>query len=162
MQNPGPYAELDDDEYDDPLAATRPPAQEDRPPPLVLIGAGVGVLIGLLLWGSIALAAVSGVLGIFDDSTPAVSTNTGEESEAPLADDTDLVLDCDAFGPNRALSPEQEAAYQEQCVEPTPEPDDEPVAPADATLNREDCDAIRGTEYRSGEERQWFLDNCVN
>lgn len=32
---------------------------------------------------------------------------------------------------------------------PTPEP------------NREDCNQIRGTEYRSGLEREWYLNNCL-
>ena len=31
-----------------------------------------------------------------------------------------------------------------------------------APQNRQDCNAIRGTDYLSGEEREWFLANCVN
>jgi hypothetical protein len=27
--------------------------------------------------------------------------------------------------------------------------------------NRKDCDGIRGTDYKSPEERQWYLDNCA-
>jgi sortase (surface protein transpeptidase) len=38
--------------------------------------------------------------------------------------------------------------------------------PATATavpvVNREDCDTIRGTDYESPEEREWYLANCVN
>jgi hypothetical protein len=38
-------------------------------------------------------------------------------------------------------------------AEPTPEP-------PPAIAHRTDCNAIRGTDYTSGEERQWFIDNC--
>ena len=31
---------------------------------------------------------------------------------------------------------------------------------AEPSANREDCDAISGTEYQSDEERDWFLENC--
>ena len=35
-----------------------------------------------------------------------------------------------------------------------------PTATATPLADRRDCDAIRGTEYRSASERQWFLANC--
>ena len=37
-----------------------------------------------------------------------------------------------------------------------------PVAPPTRTplLDRADCNAIRGTDYRSESERQWFIRNC--
>lgn len=41
---------------------------------------------------------------------------------------------------------------------PTPEP---PTPTATPVQNREDCGEIRGTDYFSREERQWFLANCV-
>lgn len=47
-------------------------------------------------------------------------------------------------------------------VEPTASGPPEPaptVGPR--TTNRQDCDAIRGTDYFSVEERSWFLSNCV-
>jgi hypothetical protein len=28
-------------------------------------------------------------------------------------------------------------------------------------VNRRDCDAIRGTSYRSAEERDWYLTHCL-
>ena len=43
---------------------------------------------------------------------------------------------------------------------PTPGADAVSSTP-DASRNRGDCEAIRGTDYRSAEERQWFLANCV-
>jgi len=33
--------------------------------------------------------------------------------------------------------------------------------PVDAATNRASCDEIRGTDYRSVEERDWFLQNCA-
>ena len=39
------------------------------------------------------------------------------------------------------------------AVTPTPEPT---VLP-----DRTDCEAIRGTQYRSASERQYFLGNCI-
>lgn len=58
-------------------------------------------------------------------------------------------------------------------VSPTPEPDesgengegeseDDAEPTATPVLNRENCDEIRGTDYRSPGERTWFLANCVN
>jgi hypothetical protein len=37
-----------------------------------------------------------------------------------------------------------------------------PAAPPTRTplLDRADCSAIRGTDYRSENERQWFIRNC--
>ena len=48
-------------------------------------------------------------------------------------------------------------------VTPTPSAGANPsVTPVpDPSVNREDCEEIRGTDYRSPEERQWFLANCV-
>jgi hypothetical protein len=47
----------------------------------------------------------------------------------------------------------------------TPASQGQPAAP-DATAtpvvaNRANCDQIRGTNYNSPDERQWFLANCV-
>ncbi len=45
---------------------------------------------------------------------------------------------------------------------PTPVATKTPVpAPTAAPANRADCDAIRGTDYESPEERTWFLANCI-
>lgn len=142
--------------------------QRDNTVSPVVIGAAVaGLLVGLLLWGSIALSAFSGMMGVFDDDDSPVAESGAEDTEGlPLTDDQ--TIDCDAFGPTRALSPEQEAQYQEHCVEPTPEPETESQegagdgAPEDASLNRENCDDIRGTDYRSAAEREWFLANCLD
>jgi hypothetical protein len=146
--------------------------RDDQASPVIIGAAVAGLAVGLFLWGSIALSAFSAV-GLFDNSSPAVSDDVsnasdgagggGDANSEPAAGVTEAVLDCDAFGPTRALSPEQEAAFQDQCGTPTPEPaDGGESAPGDETANREDCDDIRGSVYRSAEERQWFLSNCVN
>lgn len=54
----------------------------------------------------------------------------------------------------------------EVVVEPTAEPEATAVpAPAEAPppppANRANCNEIRGTDYLSGEERSWFLTNCL-
>lgn len=116
----------------------------------------VGFAVGLVMWGSILSAIVSEVEGVFDDFA-------AETSNEQPATDVEAV-DCDAFGPQRALSQEDEAAYQAQCLTATPEitvtPTPEPTrAPTDE--NRFNCARIRGTDYRSQEERSWFLANCL-
>ncbi len=52
----------------------------------------------------------------------------------------------------------QPIATVQPTISPTPPP---PTPTATPVLNRLDCDSIRGTEYLSGEERTWFLANCV-
>jgi hypothetical protein len=49
-------------------------------------------------------------------------------------------------------------------VTPTPMTSPEAtITPSSGSeVNRLDCDEIRGTVYRSSEERTWFLANCVN
>ena len=48
---------------------------------------------------------------------------------------------------------------------PSPSPQTQPPVPAPTATpvitNRANCDQIRGTDYNSPEERQWFLANCV-
>ena len=37
-----------------------------------------------------------------------------------------------------------------------------PTATVDPSVNRLNCDAIRGTDYYSPQEREWFLTNCTS
>jgi hypothetical protein len=37
----------------------------------------------------------------------------------------------------------------------------DPRATPEVLTNRQDCDAIRGTDYLSPDERTWYLANCV-
>ena len=130
------------------------PSREERPPPVILWGAAIGLLIGIVVWGSLTLSAVSGVTGLFNDSGP----KNVEGTVVPAAEVSATPVNCAELAGSQAMSPEEQAAFASQCLTPTPEPG---ATPANATVNREDCDAIRGTDYRSQEERQWFLDNCV-
>ncbi len=129
-------------------------ARDNRTSPLILGAAVIGLLVGLFVWGSLAMSVMSSGGDGLDDLT----------AEGTLADALDDgALECSDFGPDRNLSPELEAEYQEQCV--TPESGDggtdaTPSPPVDQT-NRADCDAIRGTPYRSAAERDWFLANCL-
>ena len=61
-----------------------------------------------------------------------------------------LVLAPVAVSESPESSPEDTSA-------PGPEPLEAPAPPP----NRFDCRTIRGTEYLSLEERQWFMENCA-
>ena len=128
---------------------------------IVLIGAVAGFFAGMLLWGSLAMslfAVTDSLLG-------------GEPHARPVGRTLeDGRFDCASFGVIRALSAEDEERFQAQCsaapVNVTPA--DAPPAPGSGANvpgrgagNRADCDQIRGTQYLSGEERTWFLANCV-
>ena len=123
--------------------------RDERIPPLILASAVTGLLIGLFVWGSLAMTVMSSAQGLFDD------LNSG--SLGPPA--VGATVDCGVLESRPARSADEEATYKEQCVSSTPQPGVTPTP--DASLNREDCEAIRGTQYRSQEERQWFLANCV-
>ena len=43
----------------------------------------------------------------------------------------------------------------------TATPVQERLEPVSTEENRADCGAIRGTAYRSDQERSWYLENCV-
>jgi hypothetical protein len=44
---------------------------------------------------------------------------------------------------------------------PVPTATQEATPTVDPALNRHDCDAIRGSQYLSPEEREWYLSNCT-
>lgn len=125
---------------------------EERVPPLILMSAVIGLVVGLFVWGSLAISVMSSTEGVISD----LSTDSEGAFDIESAD---LVLDCGDADASRFLSTEQRAILQERCASPTPEPEETPEP--DPALNRADCDAIRGTDYRSVEEREWFLDNCI-
>lgn len=69
-----------------------------------------------------------------------------------------------------AGSEEQVAGADEAAIPTTSQPtarriaavEDTPtMAPPTRPLDRRDCAAIRGTEYRSTAEREWFIANCL-
>ena len=124
-----------------------------------MAGALAGFIIGLALWTFVTMILVAGV----DDAL-------GSESDAGAAARAaqERVFDCSDFGAVRVLSAEDEARYQSQCGVQQPVIESETVTlttsaqntGATAT-NRADCGKIRGTDYRSDEERTWFLAECV-
>jgi hypothetical protein len=124
--------------------------RDDRVSPLILSAAVIGMLVGLFVWGSLAMSVMSSTEGLITD------LSTGSEG-SPAAFEGQV--DCDALDQEDTLSPAQAEAYAEQCD--AAESDADASSPADPALNRADCDAIRGTDYRSPEEREWFLENCV-
>ena len=99
----------------------------ERVSPLILSAAVIGVLVGLFVWGSLAMSVMSSTEGLLDD----LSTDSGGSPG---------IIEAGTL---------------------TPRPEDAVSATPDASRNRGDCEAIRGTDYRSAEERQWFLANCV-
>jgi hypothetical protein len=62
----------------------------------------------------------------------------------------------DAAGDGANTSHELRQAPAIADTPPTPVPTEAPVT------NRQDCNAIRGQQYLSEEERTWFLNNCVS
>lgn len=131
-------------------ALDEPPV--DRVPPLILVSAVIGLVVGLFVWGSLAISVMSSTGDVIDD----FSADSEGAFDLP---ENDLVIDCTDAGPPQFASAEQRAAFAEKCASPTPAAAETPTP--DPALNRADCDAIRGTPYQSADERQWFLDNCV-
>jgi hypothetical protein len=130
--------------------------RDERVSPLIVGAAVIGLMVGLFVWGSLTLSMISGAGDFFDD----VSTSPLDEIEPPSVVETGPV-DCEALEDQLTLSEDQEAAYRAECLTQAAEATATPEA-AGSGVNREDCDAIRGTQYRSAEERDWFLDNCVD
>jgi hypothetical protein len=52
-------------------------------------------------------------------------------------------------------------ASQDPIIVPA-DPTTEPTATVTPLPDRTDCEEIRGTDYRSGAEREFFLENCIN
>jgi hypothetical protein len=126
---------------------------------VVLIAGGAAFMVGVVLWGFLALSIMAGVDSLLGE-TESRQTLT-ETSEAQ-------VFDCTDFGAVRALSAENEARLQAQCgaLLPVSAPVEvvsaAPGTSAVATsTNRANCDQVRGTDYLSAEERTWYLANCV-
>jgi hypothetical protein len=138
------------------------PFASDARPNIVLFAGGAAFIVGLVLWGFLALSVMAGVDSLLGE-TESRQTLT-EASEAQ-------VFNCADFGAVRALSAENEARLQAQCgaslpvsapaavqVSTMPEA---PAVPSATANNRANCDEIRGTDYRSDGERTWYLANCV-
>jgi hypothetical protein len=102
-------------------------------------------MTGLLSsFGSLLVLLAVGVAWMMDD---------GAQDQEPATDPSEIVQDVQT-PPPEAPSP---------TPEPTPTPASAPAPPpAPAPVNnRLDCNAIRGTDYLSLDERNWFLTNCL-
>ena len=104
--------------------------------PLVLLGGLAGMAAGVFLWGSLLVSMTSMLASGFDELGSI--TEFSEGAVVSAASDT----------PTPTPSPS-----------PTPRPTATPTP--DPSVNRLNCQQIRGTDYRSPEERTWFLANCV-
>lgn len=98
-----------------------------------------GILVPIFLGTVLVTLATSGGGG--GDDEPELAVNP---TVSPSADNIDAP-------PTATTAPTLVPAAPTNTPEPTPEPP-----------NREDCNAIQGTQYESPEEREWYLANCLN
>jgi hypothetical protein len=144
----GPFDNRDFD-LDEALSEQR----DERVSPVVALAGVIGVIVGLVFWGSLAMSILStGESAANGGAAPGPATAVSQPEQEPP-------VDCDNLDAALALSPAREAQLREQCATPAPEPQATPTP--DPRTNRADCNTIRGTDYRTPEERQWFLANCV-
>ncbi len=71
----------------------------------------------------------------------------GDDSAVVAPTDTPIVIVAD--GPTPTITPQATSTPKRVAPTPTPRPP-----------NRKDCDEIRGTNYQSDAEREWYVDNC--
>ena len=82
------------------------------------------------------IALVAFVFGVALNGYVALTILDNDDSSAASSSDDPIIVPA---GPTAEVT-----------ATPTPLPD------------RTDCDEIRGTDYRSGAEREFFLENCIN
>lgn len=117
--------------------------------------AGLALGLGIVLWAVIALKVYQGV----NDAGGALLDSFRDEPSqlTPVATQpapvVQPVFDCDTLQNRSSLTDEESAWFEENCA--APEPTETPVP------YRTTCEEIRGTEYQSGEERTFFLANCL-
>ena len=138
------------------------PFVQDERPNIVLIGSGAAFVVGLVLWGFLTMSVLAGVDSLLGETESRQTVAEASRSQ---------VFDCANFGAVRVLSAEDEARLQAQCgaslpvsapaAVPVSTAPDAPAVPSATADNRANCDEIRGTDYRSGVERTWYLANCV-
>jgi hypothetical protein len=137
---------------------THDPRGWDRPSPpgphALIVVAGIGLVIGISLW----MLAFNWLRANLDD----LPVGIGNVGEAAL-------FTCSATGSDGTLASDEEGSLRAACITPTPDPTSKPTpeppspTPTVGRTNesRASCDLIRGTAYRSGGERSWYLTNCV-
>lgn len=104
----------------------------------VMLGGLAAVLTGVVVGVFIAFGGGSG-----DNQAPALLNSA--------IDSTAIMHDGDAITAQPTSRPVSEVASSGISGPPTPT----------AAANRSDCDAIRGTSYRSDTERDWYVGNCI-
>ena len=119
------------------------------------------VLTKPLQW--LALGGLSIVLSKIPDGikSPESTAYGSKASFPPDVDPQDL---WDSLGLLEEPTPLAPALTSTPTFTPTPtfQPTAAPTATPTDLSDRADCDEMRGSPYRSGAERDWFLDNCVS
>jgi hypothetical protein len=122
----------------------------------VLMGALGAFAVGLALWGVVLAIMVAGVQSA---AGPTRTAGTVQEPQAP-------VVDCRTLEAKADRTEAEDAIFRANCAQPPVTPTaqaGQPAAPPPAppiVQNRQDCNQIRGTQYRSDAERNWYLANC--
>lgn len=139
---------------------------------VVIVALG-GFVVGVFMWGSLVSWTVAAILDSTDDILPEASAGNDNPGNDEVIVDAVEELDCDELSAERTLSPARESEFQEQCGSSFLDGERTPTAtatevPLTATPtipptdnNRFNCENIRGTNYRSDEERTWFLEQCL-
>ena len=108
---------------------------------------------------SVALLGVALSLACANENTPKEDEPTmraiQEVARATDVRDATSVPATITDAPSTATEPPLRTATE------LPPPTNAPVPTVPLVTNRRSCDAIRGTSYRSEEERQWFLATCI-
>jgi hypothetical protein len=105
-----------------------------------------------LLAGAVAILAIAVVVVIVVIATSGGGTDTGAAATTPTA-----ARQADA-PPTQA--PTQSVAPTATSVPPTETPPPPPPPEPTALPDRTNCDEIRGTQYRSGAEEEFYRANC--
>lgn len=101
-----------------------------------------------LAWWEKGMVIGTGVLLAILTPMAAFALMGGDDgTAAPVATDTPVVIVADGPTPTNTVRPTSTPKAIPATVTPRPE-------------NRKDCDEIRGTEYLSDEERDWYVGNC--
>jgi hypothetical protein len=119
-------------------------------------------VVGVVAWALLLGWVVTAVKDAFREDDGPVNGDV-------VIEPTDNV-DCDDFDGSRTPTPDEANALVNECTTPTPVTPTATSMPKTPTAtanqaptdeNRFNCSLIRGTDYRSPNERTWFLENCL-
>lgn len=117
----------------------------------------VGILFRLARFSADAKAMASGKLSRLLVIAPLVLFALALGACEDTTEDADVEPTVTVeLEPTDTPPPPTEAPTLESTDTPVP-----PTATPPPLTNRRNCGTIRGTEYLSPQERQWFLDNCI-